>query len=966
MRAARAPSRSALAVVLALALLAPAGCRRQPPEAQGDRGDAGDAAAGAVEHRPLELAAGTFLHLRIEQEGADVVVRLRDPQGETVVEVDSPTGGYGPEELLAIAPASGRYRLEIEILKRDPRGPGTYVLQPVARRPATAADRELLAADRAYLEGRRRFKEAQRGGGEAAGAALAAYDRALATWQARGLPSRAAEALHAICRVHELRGEHGRAVLFCDRAAALLAASPEGDAERRRAVFLDRAGYLRLKLGEPQRAIASCRRAVALFERHRNHRAAALALSHLASAELARGDLQRAASLFERALQANARAGHERDRAAILLDQGRVFLALARPHEALANFRQARRLRPPQRASEIAGLFDGIAHAALQLGDVAAAEAAIGEGMELLRRQGASPRAQALVLGTLGIVHRREGDLDAARAVLDEALRLARRAQDGRTEGIVLLTLAHLHVLRGEPARGLELAQRAETLFTAAADDKWRASCRARAAQALRDLGRLEEAWQQLEPALEVVEDLRRETVRRDFRSAYFASRQDYFEIAIDVLVQRHRREPSAGFAARALALDQRRRALELRDALALHRTGEADEALRRREEAIGRRLSALRRDVGVDPAARRQRVAELLGELDRARGEARRARLDGLPQPPATDVDPALWRQRLLGDDDLLLVYALGEERSYLWSASRRRPLAVAELPGRRALIEPARRFAARCREIRRRSAGPRRQLGAELGRLLLAPVAGELDHRRLLLVLDGPLQMIPFAALRDPRPPAEGGGGYLIAGHEVVALPSVPSLLALRRRLAERRPPRRAVAVFGDPVFSAGDPRVGGGKPIAGGDPALLGDPARDVARSAEALGVDALARLPGSRREVEAIRALVPPGEALVALDFEASRETLEAAALADYRVLHFATHALLDREHPELSGLVLSLVDPAGRPRDGFLRAFELAGLELPVELVVLSACETGAGKVVPGEGVLGLGRGFFEA
>jgi CHAT domain-containing protein len=124
--------------------------------------------------------------------------------------------------------------------------------------------------------------------------------------------------------------------------------------------------------------------------------------------------------------------------------------------------------------------------------------------------------------------------------------------------------------------------------------------------------------------------------------------------------------------------------------------------------------------------------------------------------------------------------------------------------------------------------------------------------------------------------------------------------------------------------------------------------------------------LARLLMTRDEAEAILSVTPRNGGLAALDFRANRATATSDELSDYRIVHFATHGLLDSEHPELSGLALSLVDEQGRSQDGFLRLHEIFNLRLPVELVVLSACQTGLGKEVKGEGLVGLTRGFMYA
>jgi CHAT domain-containing protein len=130
--------------------------------------------------------------------------------------------------------------------------------------------------------------------------------------------------------------------------------------------------------------------------------------------------------------------------------------------------------------------------------------------------------------------------------------------------------------------------------------------------------------------------------------------------------------------------------------------------------------------------------------------------------------------------------------------------------------------------------------------------------------------------------------------------------------------------------------------------------------------AAGVGPLERLRFSRREADAIAALASPGETLKALDFEASRATASSPSLRDYRIVHFATHGLLNSRHPELSGIVLSLVDQDGAPQDGFLRLSDLYSMKLNADLVVLSACQTALGKQIKGEGLVGLTRGFFYA
>ena len=135
----------------------------------------------------------------------------------------------------------------------------------------------------------------------------------------------------------------------------------------------------------------------------------------------------------------------------------------------------------------------------------------------------------------------------------------------------------------------------------------------------------------------------------------------------------------------------------------------------------------------------------------------------------------------------------------------------------------------------------------------------------------------------------------------------------------------------------------------------------------RDMRAAGADGrLPRLRYSRDEAQAILALTRRSERLEALDFQASRATAGSDRLRDYRIVHMAAHGFVNSEHPELSGIALSMVDPRGQPVDGFLRLHHIYNLKLPVDLVVLSACQTALGAEVKGEGLMSLTRGFMHA
>jgi len=218
--------------------------------------------------------------------------------------------------------------------------------------------------------------------------------------------------------------------------------------------------------------------------------------------------------------------------------------------------------------------------------------------------------------------------------------------------------------------------------------------------------------------------------------------------------------------------------------------------------------------------------------------------------------------------------------------------------------------------------------------------------------------LQYLPFSAL--PEPSSTGAPVPLIANHEIVSAPSASVLAVLREETEGRKPAEKGVAILADPVFSANDARIGRQQKTSG----VLTTP--EAHRAGADVGVQEFVRLRFSRTEAEEIARLAPAGSTLKALDFDASRETVLNPEFGQYRILHFATHSLLNNEHPGLSGVVLSLVGRAGRPQNGFLRLYDIYNLRLASDLVVLSACQTALGGEVTGEGLIGLTRGFLYA
>jgi CHAT domain-containing protein/tetratricopeptide (TPR) repeat protein len=915
----------------------------------------------------IDLRAGDYLGLGIDQRGVDVTAVLWDPAGRQMLEIDTPTGRQGPEPLRAVVRQTGRHRVEIRPLAAG--GAGRYVLRIEALRPATPEDRAQAAATAAFAAAERRWNA-----GDAASlqAALAEYREALRGWRSTGQVREEGLTLWRIGLISVRQGDLRAAADSFERS--LEAARQLGDVAGEVRLLNELGGTAYRLLGELERAEDASESALALARARGDLRGAATAWNNLGLLAEIRFEPQRALDAYQRALELWERLGERPGEAATLNNLGMLYAALGRTSEAADLLRRALVLRrgAGDRRGEAASL-SSIAWVEDLGGDPDRALALYGASIQLSRQVG-DVRGAAVTLGRRSAALAGQGRTREALASVRQALELFERSGERLSQAQLRLSLAGLHRTRGDFRAAVEELERALPLFREVRDPNGEAWTLLELARAERERGHLELAASRVGDALRIVESLRSGPQGLSLRSAFLATRHDFYELAIDLLMRLHERSPGRGFDARALEVSERARARALLDSMAEMRSRHPSAAERR----LGRELRQVQdringaeglrmrlEEEGAPPvrlAAVRRNLRGLLREHEVLRAQIRRAAAAERREPEPAGIDEI--RARVLDDDTQLLEYSLGRERSFLWLLGRDR-LESRILPGRAELEERARQGHDLLRRSPRRSVRRQAELAAEdLGTTLLGPVAADLDRQRLLIVSDGALHYLPFAAL--PVASAGSGAAPLLTGHEIVHLPSASVLALLRRERAGRRQPPGLVAVLADPVFGRDDARLEHTTALA----ASLQSPAtsqlRDLERSAEAAGLDGFPRLPASRREAELILRFVPERQSFRAFGFDASRERVLAGVLEPFRIVHFATHGLIHPEHPELSGIVLSLVDAAGRPRDGFLRLHEIYDLHLQADLVVVSACRTALGQEVRGEGLIGLTQGFFHA
>jgi CHAT domain-containing protein/Tfp pilus assembly protein PilF len=709
----------------------------------------------------------------------------------------------------------------------------------------------------------------------------------------------------------------------------------------------------------------------------------AVALNNIGSSHANMGDYDKALDAWIQVRAIHKNNGELGGEGIALNNIGWVYAMVGDYDKALDFYSQA--LVPFRKIEDQYGIATTLSNIGVNYADKKDFSKALEIQKEVLSIRVDDTIGRAITLNNIGSCYANLGDKTKALEFYTQAVALHRKLGHKRHMATAIRNLGTFYRDNGETAKAVDLFIESRDISHGINDLLGEASSLGHLAKLERDRGSLLEAQKLIGEAIAATESIRVTLKSQAARASFLAASRKYYELDIDILMRLHKQRPDEGFAAAAFQVSEKGRArslLELlREARAEIRQG-VDASLIDRERELRKAIA--------DSAERQTRL--MSGKPTEEQASAAAREIDGLTleyeqlqmhirqkspryaaliQPAPLDVTGI--QKQVLDQDTLLLEYSLGDDKGYLWAVTAT-SMQSFELPARAVVEKAARRFyelaTERGRSVPRETLVQRKQrldaaeaeypiAAAELSRILLAPVANELKQKRLVIVAEGLLQYVPFAALPSPA----SDKSPLIVQHEIVSLPSASVLAVLRNDTANRKPASKTVAVLADPVFSANDPRLSLGKSQL----AHSGDtPTTDAQRSAEESGVGDLTRLHFSRQEAEEIARLAGDKRNLKALDFAANRTTATNDKLSDYRIVHFATHGLINNHHPDLSGIVLSLVDEQGRPQNGFLRLYDIYNLKLNADLVVLSACQTALGKDVKGEGLVGLTRGFMYA
>jgi CHAT domain-containing protein/tetratricopeptide (TPR) repeat protein len=887
-----------------------------------------------------------------------------------------------------------------------------------------AGSRARLAAEKLFAEGESLRKRA---GSQSYEAAIKKYEAALPLWRAASDPRSEARTLMLIGELHNYLGKNQQALHFAQQSLSLSSSLKDQPGEAQALYLLgevyyslanfDQAvayhkrasaifehlrdtkgvtqaqiglGYDQSILGDTDSALASFQRALDLARATSDRPGEALAACALATQYSMVGEAQKAIALYDGALQFYRQTGDRFHEARTLNGLAYIYYQVGERERALLLYGQTLPIY------QALGRREGEAGVRVNMGQIYDETGKTQQALEQFRialsisKELSNTLMQSYALGYIGKAYDSLGDFDQALSNYKAALELNRRSGDRREEAYTLSDLGQVLWKKGEQVKAIEHYTEALALSRKVNDLRAASLALYKIARAERDRGNLDVARARVEEALQVSDKFRANVAAQEMRATYFATVHEHYQFYVDLLMRLHQQRPSEKFDIAAFEASERGRARSLLETLKEYGTDirqGVDQKLLQRELDLQRRLRAkterrIQSAVAKAPAEELDRadkeLSDLSTELQQVQGQIRATspRYAALVQPAPLTLKEI--QQQVLDADTALLAYALGEDRSHLWLLTAE-SIKSFELPARTQIENSARRLytylTSRNQPQKNETPAQRRlrttkddaqyvDASRDLSTTLLGPVAKDLRHKRLVIVADGALQYVPFAALPAPSSTSRP----LVADYEIVSLPSASVLALMREDLRTRPRAPKSVAILADPVFDEDDQRLAAVRNRRGD---VAKNKTKPLDQTQQALRDFAglskgIARLPFSGREAEAIMALVPSGEGMLAVGFRASRATAVSPELSQYRYVHFATHGLLNSKHPELSGVFLSRFNELGQPQDGFLQLHDVYNLKLSADLVVLSACQTALGKDVRGEGLVGLTRGFMYA
>lgn len=835
--------------------------------------------------------------------------------------------------------------------------------------------------------------------------AIASFNRAMKLFADHGDRRGQASALGNLGAHHYNSGDFSLAREFFEKAAEFRRVENDKPGA---ANLVNNLAAISDKLGEPEQALAYATKALIDWQQVTEIRPAdrsrvAAVLTNIATANDKLGRWNEAFEFYEKAL--NEYDPADPDRAQALDPQGELYAALGDFAKARECYEEALKSIAAAGIPDLnlkAGILVHRGQLHMAEGDILAAL----NDFEEARKIATEPRRLTNVLTNLGDALAVKGAITKAIEIYEKALKIQIESKDQRGQALALQKRGEARTKIGQMNEALADFNSALVLWKAVKDQRGAAATLNNIAVAERERGNTEAALARTAEAIQIIESLRSGISNRQLQVSYFAAQDNVYELDVDLKMQLGLKEKRADYLAAALESAEKSRARVLLDTLneATISRGEISQdassplaKLKQERATLLTKLSA-KNDARTRLLSRTylpqqmtildREISQLNDAADALEVKMRSLdpRFAGLTKPQPARLKEI---QDELDTDTALIEYFLGEKRSYVWLVTRD-SLEGYELPARTQIEALARRvynsLSARGRDEKNETPGQKMERVAKeesdfnessalLSQMILKQAGSRIAQKRLVVVADGALQTLPFGVLPAPAN-GTAAAPALLASNEVVSLPSASVLVLQRRELARRQPAPLKLAVIADPVFDINDARVSEAKlknnRQKSSDSLQSSAYAVTTNQSFQTRAVNALGEAGGIRRllysEREASRIIIAAGtnQTLKAVNFDASRTTAMSPQLSRYRIIHLATHGVINLSHPELSGVLFSMVDERGKPTNGYLGLSEIYNLNLPADLVVLSACETGIGKEIKGEGLIALTRGFMHS
>lgn len=741
--------------------------------------------------------------------------------------------------------------------------------------------------------------------------------------------------------------------------------------------------YAFIAQGEVGKAVESAQEARNKYESIADVRGRAMSLNALGFSQLKIGEPRNALDSFSAALNLFSKDLDRSEKGTLIYNIGRVHEYFGECDSTIAYYRESLDLfEADGNISFSVGNLWSLGKALNTCGEMDEATLHLREALRL----GLSGKKYHDVIGTyveLAKVSEKAGDHSQAEKYYHEALAVLRLMDYGWSRSQVYRGLGNLYLKQGLPTQSRPYYLKSLEIDSSTLD-------RFDEADSLYNLARLdslegnpETALASLEESLKITESLSSNVVNSKLQGSFVSNVFDRYELYINLLMKANRDSRDEAFAVRALQAAERSRARSMLENLALSEANilkdASPETVRQEKETralLNAKADKLTGLLGSnrDPSEIRKveaEIEEVRGRLEEIKADLKQKSpiYSAIKDPPVFDVTE--FQAKILDGNSLLLEFSLGKAESYLWVVGKTQ-FSYYVLPPREQIeskIEKLRNLLSQQTKLpdeeievfQNRVAEAELEYSREaqaLSNELLGQAADKLAGKRLIVVADGKLHYFPLSALPLPNSTTDDP---ILLSNEVIYEPSAAALTIIRNNAAAGARPQKDLLIISDPVFSKVDARL---EKNVDADAGLISTVLSNF-RSFSSL--ETLSRLTASADEAESITKVVGAAGTTAMSGFAANRDSVLNDAISDYRVLHFATHGLVDEERPELSGIVLSLFDKAGNPQNGgFIRLQDVYGMNLNADLVVLSACDTGLGQEIRGEGLISLNNAFLQA